>query len=85
MSEGLTVAQEAFRLGMIGACEGPFTLGCGQAAQDNTAAAYLAGLFVRWLAGFDVRPVDEDGEPFTDDEMVEWDLFDDDFSAAEWP
>ncbi len=72
MAEGVTVAQEAFRLGMIGD-DGPGVFGN---RPDDTAAAFYVGLFVRWLADFDVHPVDEEGEPFIDDEMTEWeDLF----------
>lgn len=64
MAEGLTVAQEAFRLGMIGSSDPPYWYG---SRPDDTAAAYFAGLFVRWLAGLDVHPELED------DEMIEWD------------
>ncbi len=58
MAEGLTITQEAFRLGLAGDDEGPYY---GRRRPD-TVAAWLAGRFVRCVVG-GVDPLDDEYDP----------------------
>ena len=73
MAEGLTIAQEGFRLGLCGDQDGPWY---GRRDPD-VRAAWLAGRFIRiFLGGIDPR--DDEYEP----EMIELEQFDDEDEDA---